>query len=130
MCTWPLIGTQSAHWINMTQDGDELLLCVGANITLPWQYQLSPGDVISDIQWLHYSLTEQVIAMVSNGHFTAQPAYSGNRVVQVTNAGIVVSNAAVSDTGRYSVEVQGHDASGNDFHLHHNVFVIIKGKIA
>ena len=122
-----MTGVESARWISTIQDGDELSLCVGANITLPWQYELSPGDVISDVQWLYNGLSEELIAMLSHGHFIVLPAFGGDRVEQVTNAGIVVNTAAVSDTGNYTVEVQGHDASGDFFLLRQTVVVRISG---
>ena len=122
-----MTGVESVRWISTIQDGDELSLCVGGNITLPWQYEVSPGDVISDVQWLYNGLSEELIAMLSHGHFIVLPAFGGDRVEQVNNAGIVVNTAAVSDTGNYTVEVQGHDASGDFFLLRQTVVVRISG---
>ena len=128
MSTFPVTGAQSARWVSSIQDGDELFLCVGASIALPWQYELSPGDVISDIQWLYNGVSDELIAMVGHGHFIVLPAFAGGRVAQVNNAGIVVNTAAVSDTGNYTVEVQGHDVSGDFFLFRQTAVVYISGK--
>ena len=121
-------GVQSDRFLSTIQDGDELFLCAGVSITLPWQYELSPGDVISDIQWLYNGLSDELIAMVGHGHFITLPAFAGGRVEQVTNGGIVVNKATVSDTGNYTVEVQGYDAAGDHFILRQTVVVQISGK--
>ena len=126
MFSFLLAGVQSVRWVSSIQDGDQLFLCVGANITLPWEYELSPGDVISDVQWLYNGLSEELIAMLSHGHFIVT-AFSEDRAEQVNNAGIVVNTVAVSDTGNYTVEIQGHDASGDFFLLRQTVVVYISG---
>ena len=129
MLQFYLTGAQSVRWVSTIQDGDQLFLCVGANVTLPWQYELSQGDVISDIQWLYNGLSEELIAMLSHGHFIALPAFGGDRVEQVNNAGIVVNTAAVGDTGNYTIEVQGYDDAGDFFLLRQTVIVHISGTV-
>ena len=122
-----LTGVQPAHWTSTIQDGHQLFLCVGASITLPWQYQLAPGDVVIDIQWTYNGVSDELIAMVAQGHFVPLPAFAGNRVQPINNAGIVVNQATVSDTGNYTVAVQGYDSSGNHFLLRQTVMVHISG---
>ena len=123
-----LTGAQSAHWISSIQDGDELFLCVGASVTIPWEYELSPGDVVTEILWLYNGESEELIAMVSHDQFIVLPAYTG-RVEQVTNGGIVVNTAAVGDTGNYTVEIQGYDDDGDFFLLSQTVVVHISGTV-
>ena len=95
----------------------------------PLAVRAVPGDVISDVQWLYNGESDELIAMVGHGHFLPMPAFAGTRVEQLTNAGIVVNTAAVSDTGNYTVEVQGYDTSGFHFILHQTVVVHISGKV-
>ena len=91
-------------------------------------YELSPGDVVTDILWVYNGQSEKLVAMVTHGQFSTLPAFE-NRVEQVTNGGIVVNTAAVSDTGNYTVKVQGHDDAGDFFLLLQTVVVHISGTV-
>ena len=102
--------------------------CVSVPTSLsPGSTSCPPGDVITGVQWLRSRDSDELIAIVARGHFVTMHAF-GNRVEQVNNAGIVMEKAAVSDTGNYTVEVEGYDASGVYFILFQTVMVHISGK--
>ena len=46
------------------------------------------------------------------GIFTPLPGYSGGRVMYLPNAGLLIKNATVDDSGLYSVIVSGEDSTG------------------
>ena len=49
--------------------------------------------------------------MYSHGYFNDMPAFSG-RVQMTSGAGLVIRHVTAAESGNYSVEINGADASG------------------
>ena len=101
--------------------------CDGNTITLPWNFVLDRGDTITEIEWYYDGASQEMIAMEAHGGFLTFPAF-GNRVEQVNDAGIRLTGVLTSDSGNYTVVVNGYDAAGGHFELRDSAFVQISGR--
>ena len=122
-------GLHSAHWTTSVRNGDAFYACQDSRITIPWQFATSQGDTINDIQWYFSGRSEELIAVEASDAFVPLPAFA-TRLQQIDNAGLILSNVTVGDTGRYSVEVNGFEASGAHFALHRYVMVQVSGRFS
>ena len=85
-------------------DSSVIYACAGAELSLPWTASVNSPGTIDQVTWIHQSKTRDMIAMAANGRFTPLRRFAG-RVQQTTNAGILVDNLTMSDSGNYSVDV-------------------------
>ena len=65
--------------------------------------------------------------MYSGGYFNDMPSYSG-RVEMMSNAGLVIRHVTTSESGNYSVEINGLDASGSFTVLRRTAQVTVSSK--
>ena len=80
-----------------------------------------------DMQWYYHGHSQEMIAIYSHGYFNDMPAYSG-RVEMTSDVGIVIRHVTTSESGNYSVEINGVDASGRFTVLRRFVRVFISSK--
>ena len=104
-----------------------MFVCSGDTVTFTWQYLLDAGDVVGDTEWLYDGHSQELVAMMSHGHFLPTPAFS-QRVQAVGNAGITLSKVIVGDSGNYSIEVNLYDAGGSHVLLRRSVFLSVSSK--
>jgi len=133
LCTVPTPpsdgGSQSAHWSETSpSDGAVKYACAGGGVSLAWNYVISTGVTVGDIQWFYqgHGHDKELLALTSHGHFLALPAYSG-RVQATGKSGINVSGMTVADSGNYTVEVHLYEdvQAGAHTVLTRSVFVQI-----
>ena len=100
--------------------------CANDSVTLAWNYSLSAGESLEDVQWFYEGRSHEMIAVMTHGNFLPLPAFS-HRVQYVSGAGITLMHVTVADSGIYSVEISGHDSSGAFFQIRRTVILQIGG---
>ena len=119
LCHWfsnSVAGLHCYQWSNVLPDSAVKYVCTGSTATFSWNVSLAAGEEIVNIRWLFQGHSEEVVAILSHGTFVALPAFS-KTASYVPNAGIALGHVTVSDRGKYSVEVTGHNSSGVEFTL-------------
>ena len=101
--------------------------CEGNSVTLPWNFVLDRGDTITEIEWYYDGASQEMIAMEAHGGFLTFPAF-GHRVEQVNDAGIRLTGMLTSDSGNYTVVVNGYNSTGEHFELRASAVVQISGR--
>ncbi|KAK7105601.1 uncharacterized protein [Littorina saxatilis] len=119
-------GSYCFQWTADIPDGTVKYACVDDVLRLPWDFTATTGDVIMSLQWLFEGFSQEVIAFDAHGSFFPTPSFS-NRVQFLAKAGLALSHVAQGDTGNYSVEISGHDASGLSFSSRRTVIVRVIG---
>jgi hypothetical protein len=66
-------------------------------------------------------------AMSSHGSFIVTPPFS-QRVQQSANGGFALSHVTKNDAGNYSVEINGHDATGQFMTQHKTAMLVVDGE--
>lgn len=97
-------GAHSAVWTSGGQAGEVIYACQGQTVSFPWQYLLSQGQDIRDIMWYYRGQSDELVAILTRGHFQTMPAFA-TRVSLANNAGLSIVDARLADSGNYSVEV-------------------------
>ncbi|KAK7105730.1 uncharacterized protein [Littorina saxatilis] len=120
-----LPGFTALTWSDDLKDGQPVYACAGANLLLPWNVSKATTEGIEDIKWFYSGRSQEMIAIFANGNFLSMPSFDG-RVLHVTTGGLYLRHVQVSDTGNYSIEVSGHDASGA-FVTHRHTAVVRVG---
>nr|QBA18385.1 VIgL family C1q-related protein 10 [Littorina littorea] len=120
-----LPGYTALTWSDDLKDGQPVYACAGANLLLPWNVSKATTEGIEDIKWFYSGRSQEMIAIFANGNFLSMPSYA-DRVLHVTTGGLYLRHVQVSDTGNYSIEVSGHDASGA-FVTHRHTAVVRVG---
>nr|QBA18395.1 VIgL family C1q-related protein 3 isoform 1 [Littorina littorea] len=79
--------------------------CVGREVTFPWEFKAGDAEHIRDIRWLFDGIFDStMMAAVTDGYFLSHAPYS-QRVGQLANGGLALSDVKLADAGNYSVEV-------------------------
>lgn len=121
----PHTGSQPAQWTDSLPDGVLKYACANDSVTLAWNYSLSAGESLEDVQWFYEGRSHEMIAVLTHGNFLPLPAFS-HRVQYVSGAGITLTQVTVADSGNYSVEISVY--KGNSFfHLRRSVILQIGG---
>ena len=115
--------------MNNLPDGALMYACANESVKLPWNYSLSAGETLEDVQWFYEGRSNEMIAVMTHGHFLPLPAVS-SRVRYVPGAGITLTRVTVADSGNYSVEVSGRDGSGAFFKTRRTVVLQIGGQMS
>ncbi|KAK7089762.1 uncharacterized protein [Littorina saxatilis] len=104
--------TTALQWTDSLTNNTVITVCSASDIQLPWNFTLSPDERIEDIKWIYRAEdgSEGLIAIFAAGHFKPMPAFTG-RVQWTGQGGIVVSQAAIAESGNYTVMVSTDDAT-------------------
>ncbi|XP_070182624.1 uncharacterized protein [Littorina saxatilis] len=104
--------TTALQWTDSLTNNTVMTLCSASEIHLPWNFTLSRDERIEDIKWVYRAEdgSDELIAIFAAGHFNPMPAFTG-RVQWTGQGGIVVSQAAVAESGNYTVVVSTGDAT-------------------
>ena len=115
------------QWTSSVQDGQTIHVCLDDDVTFPWDFTLGQGEVITYLEWFFTGQRQEIVAFSSHNTFVPLSAYSG-RVERLTNGGLNLHHVTAADTGNYSVEINGHDASGASFSLFRTALVSVTSK--
>ncbi|KAK7109595.1 uncharacterized protein [Littorina saxatilis] len=98
--------TTAFQWTESLTNNTVMTVCSAGDIHLPWNFTLSLDDRIEDIKWIYHAEngSEELIAVYVAGQFAPMPPFSG-RVRWTGQGGIVVSKAAVAESGNYTIMV-------------------------
>eukprot|EP00916_Digyalum_oweni_P002101 GHVL01003916.1.p1 GENE.GHVL01003916.1~~GHVL01003916.1.p1 ORF type:complete len:410 (+),score=18.93 GHVL01003916.1:115-1344(+) len=104
--------TTALQWTDSLTNNTVMTVCSASDIHLPWNFTLSPDERIEDIKWNYRAEdgSEGLIAIFAAGQITTTPAYYG-RVQWTGQGGIVVSHAAVAESGHYIIIVSTENSS-------------------
>ncbi|KAK7108125.1 uncharacterized protein [Littorina saxatilis] len=105
-----LSSTHPFKWSPDLEDNVVKHTCLGDDLHLLWDFNITSGENISSIEWFFRAESEEVVAMFAHGNFLPMSTFS-KRVRYVPGAGIVLSHVTPGDKGAYSVEVLGHDVN-------------------
>ncbi|KAK7088640.1 hypothetical protein V1264_022541 [Littorina saxatilis] len=79
--------------------------CVGRKVEFPWGFKADGAGLIRDIRWLFNGVFDSMmVATEAYGYFFPTTPYS-QRVRQLTNGGLELSDVTLADAGNYTVEV-------------------------
>ena len=95
------------EWSNSMPDNAQLELCAGDPVKLRWQFNLSEGERLQGVQWIHVAddgQEEQLVASYEVNNFVPTAEFSG-RVNHTGDGGVELSCATILDSGTYSVVV-------------------------
>ena len=62
--------------MNNLPDGALMYACANESVTLPWNYSLSAGETLEDVQWFYEGRSNEMIAVMTHGNFLPLPAFS------------------------------------------------------
>ena len=120
------------EWSSTVPDNAQLELCAGDPVKLHWHFNLSEGERLTDVQWLHLTddgEEEQLVANYEENNFVPTAEFSG-RVSYVGDGGLELSCATIMDSGRYSVVVSTrNDVTSVSAQHRRAVSVRVNGKI-
>ncbi|KAK7089760.1 uncharacterized protein [Littorina saxatilis] len=116
--------TTALQWTDSLTNNTVMPVCSASDIHLPWNFTLSPDERIEDIKWIYRAEdgSEGLIALFASGQITTTPAYHG-RVQWTGQGGIVVSHAAVAESGHYIIIVSTEDSSNHLARFSKTVYV-------
>ena len=121
------MGSALQWFAGSLKDDAHVYLCNNDDLTLAWDVLNVTGERILDMQWYYHGRSQELIAMYSRGYFNDMPAYSG-RVEMTSDAGLVIRHVTTSESGNYSVEIDGLDASGGFTRLRRTALVFVSSK--
>nr|AJA37872.1 C-type lectin [Littorina littorea]QBA18379.1 VIgL family C-type lectin-related protein [Littorina littorea] len=105
------IHTHCLDWSGPLRDNAVLSVCVGDDVTLPWDFQTAENEVTEDIKWEYETnSTSKLIAFYSSERFMPTESYE-QRVKCKSNGSLTMNDVTLKDSGMYSirVEVQSQD---------------------
>ncbi|KAK7089789.1 uncharacterized protein [Littorina saxatilis] len=98
--------------------------CDNSDLTLSWGVSKTTGETIVDVHWYYEGRSQELIAMLAQGHLNVMPSFSG-RVELTANAGIVIHHVTTGEKGNYSVEVNAQNKNGGFVTLRRTASVLV-----
>ena len=102
--------------------------CVGSDVTFPWTVGQGSQHTFTYIQWYFHGLSKEVIAILSRDVFTPLPAFS-DRIQLGSDGTLTLRHVTTEDSGNYTIEINGQDASGLAFTTRDNIYLQVGGKL-
>nr|QBA18365.1 VIgL family ZP-related protein 1 isoform 3 [Littorina littorea] len=105
-----------------TQPEPVVYSCAGDKVTFPWRFKAGDAELIRDIRWyFDGDFDSTLVGTETSGYFFPTPHYS-QRVRQLTNGGLALSDVTLSDAANYTVEVN-LDSEGSALSHRHSVIL-------
>ncbi|XP_070207665.1 uncharacterized protein [Littorina saxatilis] len=99
-------------WRGSPKDNDVLSVCVGDDVTFPWDFLTAPNEDVKDIKWQYETnSTSKLIAFYSSGVFETS-AYYSKRVSYESIGSVTMTDVTMKDSGMYSISVETQDQNG------------------
>ncbi|KAK7094074.1 uncharacterized protein [Littorina saxatilis] len=99
-------------WSGSPKDNDVLSVCVGDDVTFPWDFLTAPNEGVKDIKWQYETnSTSKLIAFYSSGVFETSANYS-KRVSYESNGSVTMTDVTMKDSGMYSISFETQDQNG------------------
>ncbi|XP_070198000.1 uncharacterized protein [Littorina saxatilis] len=96
--------------------------CAGDKVTFPWRFKAGDAELIRDIRWFFDGdFDSTLVGTETSGYFFPTPPYS-QRVRQLANGGLELSDVTLSDAANYTVEVN-LDSEGSALSHRHSVIL-------
>lgn len=107
--------TSAFQWTSAANfpDGKIVPSCVGENVFLPWNYDLSPAEHVITVEWYYRAPggQDRLMAVESSGNFLHVPGLTQD-VRRYQGAGLQIRNLTANQGGEYSVRVH-YDMHGS-----------------
>jgi hypothetical protein len=71
------------QWSSPFANGFVIYACANESVTFPWTYVTSSGEDIIEIEWYAVGHSEELVAILTHGHFVPLATFS--RRVQVSD---------------------------------------------
>ncbi|XP_025078912.1 angiopoietin-related protein 7-like isoform X2 [Pomacea canaliculata] len=90
---------------------ENITACVGDDVSFPWSFTTSPSETVIDITWFLENGGNRTpfASLISDEFFSL----SRQHVQFVPNAGFLLQNATVNDTGLYSLHIDTVNGTGH-----------------
>ncbi|KAK7105316.1 hypothetical protein V1264_016717 [Littorina saxatilis] len=99
-------------WNDSPQDNDVLSVCVGDDVTFPWDFQTAAYEDVKDVKWEYETnSTSKLIAFYSSGTFETSEMYA-QRVSCESNGSLSMTDVTMKDSGMYTISVETQNQNG------------------